>query len=125
MYRIASTPTLINLRAGDVPTQHAFGRNAAGELIHYYWSPQPGWAAENLTQYRNIGVAFRIVSEPRVINLQVGDIPTQHAFGRNAAGELIHYYWAPELGWSAENLTQYQSIGGAYRFAGEPRAINL
>jgi hypothetical protein len=56
------------VQSGDIPMQHAFARNAAGDLIHYYWSPQPGWAAENLTQYQNIGAAYRIVSEPQVIN---------------------------------------------------------
>ena len=69
-FQIAGDPKVINLQAGDIPTQHAFGRNAAGELIHYYWSPQPGWAAENLTHYGNIGAAFQIADEPEVINLQ-------------------------------------------------------
>jgi hypothetical protein len=46
-------------------TLDVFGRNAVGELIHYYWSRQPGWAVENLTQYANIGAAFQIASDPR------------------------------------------------------------
>ena len=105
--------------------QHVFGRNAAGELIHYYWAPQPGWAAENLTRYGAIGAAYQFASDPVVINLQSGDTPTQHVFGRNAAGELIHYYWAPQPGWAAENLTRYGVIGAAYQFASNPKVINL
>ena len=41
-------------------TQHVFGRNAVGDLIHYYWSPAPSWAAENLTTRATIGTAFRL-----------------------------------------------------------------
>jgi hypothetical protein len=125
-YRIASDPEAINLQAGNIPTQHVFAHNADSELIHYYWSPQPGWAAENLTQYQRIGAAYRIVSDPKVISLQAGNIPAaQHVFARNANGELIHYYWSPELGWAAENLTQYQRTGAAYQIAGYPEVINL
>jgi hypothetical protein len=89
-----------------VDNQHVFGQNAAGDLIHYYWSPAPGWQAENLTSYPNIGAAFQLASDPVAINLQSGATPTQHVFGRNAAGHLIHYYWSPAPGWQAENLTQ-------------------
>jgi hypothetical protein len=81
---------------------HAAGEHdslsAAEGSRPYHWALQPGWAAENLTQ--NIGAAFQIASHPEVLNPQAGDVPTQHVFGRNAAGELIHYYWAPELGWN-------------------------
>ena len=49
--------------------QHVFARKASGELIHYHWSAQPGWAAENLTQRANIGPALRIDSDPQPINL--------------------------------------------------------
>jgi hypothetical protein len=110
---------------GDLLTQHVYGRNAAGELIHYYWSPQPSWAAENLTQRPTIGAAYRIASDPAVVNLQEGDLPTQHVFGRNAAGELIHYYWSPQPSWAAENLTRYQTIGAAYQIASEPAVVDL
>jgi hypothetical protein len=81
---------------------HVFGRNAAGELIHYYWSPKPGWAVENLTARANIGTAFQFASDP-VVELRLPD--ELHVFGHNAVGELIHYYWSPEPGWAAQNLT--------------------
>jgi hypothetical protein len=124
-FRIAGDPQLVNLQSGDVPSQHAFARNGNGDIIHYYWSPQPGWAAENLTQYPNIGASFRTVTDPEVINLQSGNVPMQHAFGRNADGELVHYYWSPQPGWVAENLTQYGNIGAAFKMAGDPEAVNL
>jgi hypothetical protein len=50
-------------------SEHVFGRNAMGELIHYYWSPRPSWAAENLAQRPTIGAAYRIASDPAVVYL--------------------------------------------------------
>src|SRR5262249_5101271 len=123
-FRIANDPVVINLQSGDIPTQHAFARNGNGDLIHYYWSPEPGWAAENLTQYQNIGIHQRIASDTAVVNLASGHIPTQHAFARNGNGDLIHYYWSSQPSWAAENLTQYQNIGTAFRIANDPRVIS-
>lgn len=54
-------------------------------------------------------------TDPAGINLQSGNIPTQHVFGRNAEDDLIHYYWDPGNSWAAENLTQRSNIGEAYR----------
>jgi hypothetical protein len=120
-YRIVSNPVVTNLHVGDVPTQHAFARNANGELIHYYWSAQQGWQAENLTTgYANIGNRYLIAGDPTVIHLRTGETPSQHAFARNAESELIHYSWSAQQGWKAENLTRYSNIGSAYRIAGLP-----
>src|SRR6516162_5113992 len=117
-FRLASDPVVVNLQSGGVPTQHVFGRNADGDLIHYYWSPAPSWAAEDLTSRATIGTAFRLASDPGVSNLQSGDVPTQHVFGRNAGGDLIHYYWSPAPSWAAENLTTRATIGTAFRLEG-------
>jgi hypothetical protein len=126
-YRIVLNPVAINLRSGGVPTQHVFGRNGAGDLIHYWWSAQQGWQAENLTtDYPNIGAGYRIVSSPVVINLHSGDTPTQHVFGRNSVGDLIHYWWSAQQGWLAENLTTgYASIGQDFRIQSSPVITNL
>ena len=124
-FRIALDPVVINHGDGDALTQHAFALNASGDLIHYWWWAQQGWRAENLTRYANIGNAYRIAGDPAAINLQSGDMATQHAFARNAAGDLIHYWWWADQGWRAENLTQYANIGSAYRIASEPAVINL
>jgi hypothetical protein len=120
-------PVVINLQAGSTQTQHAFGRSAAGEVIHYYWSPVQGWQAENLTSYSNIGTAFRIVQDLKVINGPTSDsgAPVQHVFGRNGAGDLIHYYWISSQGWAAENLTRYSNIGTGFRIYDDPVVINL
>ena len=96
---------------------HVFGRNAAGELIHYYWSPKPGWAVENLTARANIGTAFQFASDPVVAQRLPDEL---HVFGRSAAGELIHYHWSSGPGWAAENLTARANIGNAFQFARDP-----
>lgn len=124
-YRIAGDPVVINLWSGDAPTQHAFARNVVGALIHYWWSAQAGWEAEDLTQYANIGNGFRIAGNPVVINLRVGDTPTQHAFGRNGSNELIHYWWNAQEGWQAESLIRYANIGNAFRIASGPVVVNF
>jgi Repeat of unknown function (DUF346) len=51
----------------------------------------------------------------RIQNFGRPDTITQHAFGRNADGDLIHYWWWAQEGWQAENLTQQASSGSAYR----------
>jgi hypothetical protein len=122
-HQIASDPAVVYYQDGGIPYVHVFGRNAAGELIHYYWSPQPGWAAENLTQRPTIGAAFQTASDPAVVYYQDGGIPYVHVFGRNAAGELIHYYWSPQPGWAAENLTQRPTIGAAFQTASDPAVV--
>jgi predicted acylesterase/phospholipase RssA len=124
-YRIVGNPTADSFLSGDTPTEHVFGRNAAGDLIQYYWSPQPSWAAENLTQRANIGNAYRIAGDPAADSFLSGDTPTEHVFGRNADGDLIHYYWSPRPSWAAENLTQRATIGNAYRIAGAPVAVSF
>jgi hypothetical protein len=124
-FRIASDPEADSFLSGDIPTEHVFGRNAAGDLIQYYWSPQPSWAAENLTQRATIGNAYRIAGDPAADSFLSGDTPTEHVFGRNADGDLIHYCWAPQPSWSAENLTQRATIGNAYRIAGAPVAVSF
>jgi hypothetical protein len=124
-YRLAGDPAVVNLKSGNTPTQHVFARSETGDLIHYYWSPGPSWAAENLTQRANIGPAYRFVGQPVVVNLKSGNTPTQHVFARSENGDLIHYYWSPGPSWAAENLTQRGNIGPAYRFTGEPEVVNL
>jgi hypothetical protein len=102
----------------------AFARNSAGDLIQYYWSAQPGWAATNLTKSPLIGTAFRIASDPQAITLEVGHVETRHVFARNGAGDVIHYYWSAQPGWRAENLTSYPNIGTAFRVVGGLEVLN-
>ena len=70
--RIASDPVVIDLRSGESPTQHAFARNSDGELIHYWWSAEWGWRAENPTTD-----AYRIASDPVAINVLHGLVVPQ------------------------------------------------
>jgi hypothetical protein len=114
--RIAGAPVVLNLRSGAEETQHVFGRHrSSGDLIHYYWSAFPGWAAENLTLRAQpapgspavIPIADkRLVGDPVAINvLDIRGVPTQHVFGRTAAGGVVHYFWRAADGWQVENLT--------------------
>lgn len=128
-FRISNNPKVTNLTSNGTPTQHTFGRNTSGDVIHYYWSPIPSWAAENLTTgYSNIGTAYRVATDLAVITGPTADSNALvlHAFGRNSAGDLIHYYWISSLGWAAENLTTgYSNIGTAFRIVNTPVVINL
>ena len=124
-FRIATKPESIYLQSGDTPTQHVFGLNAYGYLIHYYWSPALNWGAENLTQRSNIGTAYLLATNPKVVNLKMGDTPAQHVFGRNTSGDVIHYYWSPVPGWASENLTQLNNIGTALRITSIPVVIDI
>jgi hypothetical protein len=70
--RIASDPVVLDLRSGESPTQHAFARNSDGELIHYWWSAEWGWRAENPTTD-----AYRIASDPVAITVLHGLVVPQ------------------------------------------------
>ena len=118
-YRIVSDPAVDQYLVGGHPSLHVFARNTNGDLIQYYWEPQYG-GAQNLTQYTTIGTAYRIVSDPAVDQYLVGGHPSLHVFARNTNGDLIQYYWEPQYGWRAENLTQYTTIGTAYRIVSDP-----
>jgi hypothetical protein len=127
--RIFGNLAVVN--GGDNTTQHAFGTNANNELIQYWWDPWSSWHDENLTARANIGPAFKIVSDVVAINdpwvgnpnfatSQIG----QNVFGRNANGELIHYYWYPQPSWRAENLTQTATSNVDIHFRDSLVAVN-
>jgi hypothetical protein len=83
-----------------------FGRNAANQLIHYWWTVQTGWRAENLTTMTG-GPAIHDNTIDVLVSRQNGYL-RHDVFARNNAQQLIHYWWsaAPPSGWHAENLTQ-------------------
>ncbi|MCB1771800.1 MAG: hypothetical protein KDJ31_19195, partial [Candidatus Competibacteraceae bacterium] len=129
-FRLASDPVVVNLLQDGVErSQHVFGRNSNGDLIHYYWFPSRSWAAENLTTGRsNIGTQFRLASDPVVVNLlQDGSTKewSQRVFGRSSKGDLIHYHWSPSTSWSAENLTTgWPDTGTQFRFVSDPVTLD-
>ena len=119
----ASEHPIVALDGPSYNLQHVFARNISTELVHYYWSPQPGWQAENLAQYCSIGQEFRFVDNLVVLNGPSTE--AQHAFARNADNELLHYYWSPQPGWQAENLTRRDNIGSRFRFVADLAVVNL
>ncbi len=94
--------------SGGGATIHIFAAGPSGNLMHFYWIPSSNWAAEDLTAKTNSGADGHIQGRPFVI---VGpsrgnrEIPSQHVFARNQAGELIQYFWVNHLGWQFGNLT--------------------
>ena len=90
-----------------VTRRHAFARDSGNNLIMYLESltDPDSWQPENLSARfptRFTSGRLGIAGTPRPVgdwNPVRGDV-----FGRNADGELVHYWW---LGgeWHAENLT--------------------
>ncbi len=90
-----------------VTRRHAFARDSGNNLIMYLESltDPDSWQPENLSARfptRFTSERLGIAGTPRPVgdwNPVRGDV-----FGRNADGELVHYWW---LGgeWHAENLT--------------------
>jgi hypothetical protein len=122
------------LNAPNSYVEHAFARNSANELIHYWYvalcypcnpgnHDEQGWGAENLTRKYPNCPECRIVGNLAVIN--GGDNnTTQHAFDTNANNELIQYWWHPSYGWNGENLTSRANIGRGFIITGNLAAIN-
>ena len=121
-WQIEGDPVAINFVSGLTPTEHVFGRqhsgNISGNLIHYYWDAQSGWAREDLTEGPGTAAraapgsppvdlsAKQIVGNPVAINvLDISNHPTLHVFGRTASDTVAHYFWKASVGWLVENLT--------------------
>ncbi|WP_432838658.1 CHAP domain-containing protein [Dactylosporangium sp. CA-092794] len=90
--RLSGSPALVY---GD--EQHVFGRDVAGRLHHWFWSPGGGGVKE---QDWGGGLA----GDP--VGFVYGD--EQHVFGRDVAGRLHHWFWSP-----AGGGVKQQDWGGA------------
>ena len=69
-----SDPAVDQYLVGGHPSLHVFARNTNGDLIQYYWYPQYGWAAENLTRvhHHRDGLSHRERLRPAVGSFTVG-----------------------------------------------------
>lgn len=105
------------------PRADVFARNSAGELIHYWWTEQDDWLAENLTVEEVVdGPLF--TSTPVPVAVYNHPYLDHHVFGLNDVGELIYYWWSaePPGNWHARNLTA--DLGGPIML-GEPVVVDV
>ena len=99
---IASRPCLAGSAAGR---KHVLGRNADGDVVHYFGAADGTWSAENLTTDRiTIGAQFRVEGQPSAA--AAGS--TVLLAGRRGA-ELVLYRWHGR-DWRAENLTVERGV---------------
>ena len=86
---------------GDV--EHLAGRNAAGDLLVFWWSPKAGrWQVVNAS--REAGA--RIDSPVTAWVTRSGEFTVEHLAGRNAAGDLLVFWWSPKAGrWQVVNAS--------------------
>jgi hypothetical protein len=99
---IASRPCLAGSAAGR---RHVLGRNADGDVVHYFGATDGTWSAENLTTDRiTIGARFRVEGQPSAA--AAGS--TVLLAGRRGA-ELVLYRWHGR-DWRAENLTVERGV---------------
>lgn len=106
---------------------HVFARGANpsgtdGDLLHY-WFANSAWATENLTAFTSAGTAGRLVGQPFFVNgPQRGNegVLGQNLFARNAAADLIQYWWINYHGWDFTNLS---ATPGGLKVGGDPVAI--
>jgi hypothetical protein len=112
---IAGRPDVVVSNQNGYLRHDVFARNTFGQLVHYWWSAAPpsGWHAENLTTLPTLAVfpanapipTFQ--GDPEAVWSTQGGYLRHDVFGRNSAGQLVHYWWsaAGPGGWHAENLT--------------------
>jgi hypothetical protein len=95
---------------------HLYWRNADHELIHqkFYGDGFDSYAENVTAGWPHVGPALNIVDGLTAVIRPDG--ASQHVFGKNVHGELVHYYWSAQGGWTAEDLTSYPNIGRAYTF---------
>lgn len=127
---------LITLAAGSSPRAQVpdpstfldptvFARGSTGDLVMYHQGVVngQGWSHANLSFNR--GASYRIAGDPSPVNAirfdaAVGHFVRPDVFARNAAGELLDFYWEPSNGWRARNRT---NEAGGGRFTGDPVAV--
>jgi hypothetical protein len=86
-------------------------------LVHYSTGTGTFPAAENVTTAVLNGDSDAGTHIIDGLTAVIGPEGTaQHVFGKNAKGELVHYYWNAQAGWVAEDLTNYPYTGRAYTF---------
>ena len=87
---------------GPYNVEHLAGRNTAGELIVFWWSPQHDWQAVNVTQKTGHPIVGNVTSW----QTRNGPYTVEHLAGRNPAGHLIVFWWSPQHDWQAVDVTQ-------------------
>ena len=143
-YKIVSDPVIYRKSFNEL---EVFGRSSYGYLIHFQWSEDNGWSAENISEI--VGTSKRIQGNPAVVSphweylmvyarsnydillyvwtslfgwieLELTDTDfaiegdpvvvrrSMHhvdAFASDINGHLIHFYFNPDMGIGAEDLT--------------------
>ncbi len=95
---------------GPFNVEHLAARNANGDVIVYWWSPQHDWQAVNVSQKTGQKVTGQLTSW-QTMN---GPFNVEHLAGRNPNGDLIVFWWSPQHDWKSVNVSQKagQKIAG-------------
>lgn len=100
--------------------QHVFGRNFAGELVHYQRTKAEGWRAAPLAAPVSGDRALRLAGDPISV---VDDAGALHAFARAESGEIVHYSRGKTGSWAGHSLSESAPSPEALRAASEPVAV--
>jgi hypothetical protein len=99
--RVTSRVTSWQTRNGPFNVEHLAGRNPAGDLIVFWWSPQHDWQSVNVSQKTGQQVAGDVTSW----QTPNGPFNVEHLAGRNPAGDLIVFWWSPQHDWQALDVS--------------------
>ena len=120
--RVTGRVTNWQTRNGPYTVEHLAGRDPAGNLIVFFWSPQHDWQAVNVTQIAGHTIAGDLSSW----QTRDGPYTVEHLAGRDPAGNLIVFFWSPQHDWQAidasaiaghtiaGDLTSWQTRNGPY-----------
>jgi hypothetical protein len=100
--RVMGPFTSWQTRNGPYNVEHLAGRNPAGDLIVFWWSPQHDWQAVNVSQKAGQKVAGDVTSW----QTRNGPYNVEHLAGRNPAGDLIVFWWSPQHDWQAVDASR-------------------
>jgi hypothetical protein len=103
--RLAADSGLVSWQTPDGPVnvEHLAGRNSAGELLVFFWSPRADWQVVNVSSItgKKLGPGSGLTAwlAPD------GPFTVEHLAGRSPTGDLLVFFWSPRHNWQAVNVS--------------------
>jgi len=106
--RVADALTSWQTKSGSYNVEHVAGRDSAGNLLVFWWSPAHDWQVVNVSA----GTGRLIASPVTSWQLRRNDVNIEYLAGTDARGDVTIFSWTPSSGWRLAQLLPERLRGG-------------